>query len=194
MRTGLRAVNTITAVGAIFLISVSLWPGALVGCFALLLLPFIALLGIAWLFLVITALPRPWGRASALPRDQLMLAPIMVMFTLLLLIFYIPRRIAFVAFRSQFASYVPSAPASNGRPAPLDKWLGIYHADSYGSDPRGGVYFRTGTGADGIGPDQMSYGFAYQPNTKGTPFGAAHYGIWHLSGDWYWFRASDDWY
>ena len=41
----------------------------------------------------------------------------------------------------------------------------------------------------------MSYGFAYRPNRQGSPFGAARYGVWRLSGsDWYWFRASDDWH
>jgi hypothetical protein len=72
--------------------------------------------------------------------------------------------------------------------------IGIYWVDKYVADPRGGVYFRTGTGVDGFGPDVMSYGFAYRPNADGSPFGGARYGRWRLFGDWYWFRASDDSY
>jgi len=77
---------------------------------------------------------------------------------------------------------------------PLDRWLGIYHVDEWASDQRGGVYFRTGTGPDGIGPDTMSYGFVYRPNREGSPFGASHYMVRRLGGDWYWFRASNDWF
>jgi len=72
--------------------------------------------------------------------------------------------------------------------------LGIYHVDEWASDQRGGVYFRTGTGPDGIGPDTMSYGFVYRPNREGSPFGASHYMVRRLGGDWYWFRASNDWF
>ena len=68
--------------------------------------------------------------------------------------------------------------------AALDRRLGIYHVDRLAADPRGGVYFRTHTGADGIGPDTMSYGFAFRPNPVGTPFGRAGYGYSHLFGDW----------
>ena len=66
--------------------------------------------------------------------------------------------------------------------------------DEYTADPRGGVYFRVHRGHDGIGPDVMSYGFVYKPNRIGTPFGAAGYHLFRLGNDWYWFRASDDWF
>jgi hypothetical protein len=39
----------------------------------------------------------------------------------------------------------------------------------------------------------MSYGFAYKPNQKGTPFGAAHYCWSQLVDEWYCFSTSDDW-
>ena len=76
----------------------------------------------------------------------------------------------------------------------MNQRLGIYLVDEYAADPRGGVYFRVYSGTDGIGPDQMSYGFAYKPNRKGTPFGAARHRLFRLGNDWYWFRASDDWH
>ena len=78
--------------------------------------------------------------------------------------------------------------------APLNRRLGFYGVDEYAADPRGGVYFRVYTGGDGIGPDQMSYGFAHKPNSEGSPFGAASYRVHRLGGDWFWFEASDDWY
>ncbi|WP_139228486.1 hypothetical protein [Planctomicrobium piriforme] len=63
----------------------------------------------------------------------------------------------------------------------------------YATDPRGGVSFRTHTSPDGIGPDTMSYGFAYHPNGEGTPFGAAGYQVRRLQNGWYWFMTSNDW-
>ncbi len=70
--------------------------------------------------------------------------------------------------------------------------LGIYQVDEWAVDPRGGVFFRVNTGGDGLGPDTMSYGFAKHPNSTGTPFGMAKYRTFPLVGDWYWFRASND--
>lgn len=64
--------------------------------------------------------------------------------------------------------------------------------DRYGTDGRGGVYFRTATGPDGIGPDRLSFGFAFRPNAEGSLFGDARYELGHLFGEWYWFAVSDD--
>jgi hypothetical protein len=88
---------------------------------------------------------------------------------------------------------VDAAPVDAVRGKELERQIGPYWVDRYGTDRRGGVYFRTHTGPDGIGPDQMSYGFAFQPNDQGTPFGNAGYQFRHLFGDWYVFAASDDW-
>ena len=76
---------------------------------------------------------------------------------------------------------------------PLDRRLGVYRVDQYAADPRGGVYFRTHAGADGLGPDAMSYGFAFRPNREGSPFGNAGYRLFRMTGDWYGFSASNDW-
>jgi hypothetical protein len=104
----------------------------------------------------------------------------------------LPRRIAFILSRTAFERYVATAPASGSGGEPLGRLLGAYYVDSYAADPRGGVYFRTHSGADGIGPDTMSYGFAYRPNAQGTPFGRAGYRCSRVSGDWYEFSASND--
>ena len=61
-------------------------------------------------------------------------------------------------------------------------------------DSRGGLYFRTLSAGDGLGPDVISYGFCYRPNSEGLPFGAACYSLSRLSHDWYSFAASNDYY
>jgi hypothetical protein len=189
----MAAINIVTVVGAIVLLVMSLWPGTLRGCVALLALPCIALLGLAWLLTASRTLPPPWGTSARVSLGSIVVAPILVGTTLVTLVFYIPRRIVFIPCEPRFEQMLPSAPPADTRAA-LGRRLGIYHVDEWATDARGGVYFRTGTGPDGIGPDTMSYGFAYQPNRAGSPFGASRYMIRRLFGDWYWFRASDDWY
>ena len=71
--------------------------------------------------------------------------------------------------------------------------IGPYTVDNYCKDSRGGVYFRTATGRDGIGPDTNSYGFAFRPNSKGSPYGNAYYSTQQIYGDWFVFSASNDW-
>jgi hypothetical protein len=104
----------------------------------------------------------------------------------------IPRRVAFVLSWSTFQRQAATAPASEYKGEVPGRLLGVYYVDRYTADPRGGVYFRTHAGADGIGPDTMSYGFAYHPNSKGTPFGNAWYRDSHVVGDWYVLSASND--
>ncbi len=104
----------------------------------------------------------------------------------------IPRRVAFALSRPAFQQRAATAPVSEYNGEGLGRRLGVYHVDRYAADPRGGVYFRTYAGADGIGPDTMSYGFACRPNREGTPFGNAAYRYAHVVGDWYEFSASND--
>jgi hypothetical protein len=191
MRGAMRGVNALTLAGGALLLVLSLWPGFVVGCLLVLAYPVILALGITWLVVVILGTRR--DVAPPVTARAAILAPVVVCVTYVLLAYYVPRRIAFAACAGQFDRYVASAPGG-GMPVRLGRWLGIYYVDEYAADPRGGVYFRTGTTGDGIGPDVLSYGFAYRPNRQGTPFGAARYSIYRLHGDWYWFRASDDWH
>jgi hypothetical protein len=190
----IRGINAITIAGGVILLVMSLWPGYAGGCVILLALPLIALLGIAWLIVAARATSQSSKGTKPLRVRPVLVAPVAVCLTFGLLVFYIPRRVAFMAVQSRFDSYLQSATASEYGGTNLDRWLGIYHVDEYAADPRGGVYFRTGTGPDGIGPDTTSYGFAYRPNGQGTPFGAAHYLVRPLGRGWYWFQASDDWH
>ena len=192
MSRTIRAINLTTAAGATALVVWSLWPGYASGFVACLVLPLVALLGVAWL----VAASRLWSAARAgrapYPPRHLLVAPALVCLTLVLLLFYVPRRVAFAACKGRFDRHVGAAPAGGYEGAVLDARLGIYHVDRYAADPRGGVYFRTGTTPDGIGPDTVSHGFAYRPNDVGTPFGSARYMVRPLHGGWYWYRASND--
>ena len=119
-------------------------------------------------------------------------APAIIAVSLILIWFGIPRPVAFLLSRPAFERLVVTAPVSRYEGEPLGQRLGVFHVDRYAADPRGGVYFRTHAGRDGIGPDTMSYGFAYRPNREGTPFGKAGYGLSRMAGDWYCFSASND--
>lgn len=121
----------------------------------------------------------------------LLIAPIIVISTYAMLKFYIPRRIAFAAHRSSFDSLLTQVPAAEQAVA-FHKRVGLYQVEAAAVDPRGGTYFRTGTGADMI--DKLSFGFAKDPNHQGTPFGAADLVLRPLGNGWYWFTVSDDWY
>lgn len=117
-----------------------------------------------------------------------------VALTILLLRAQVPRRVAFHSSRPAFDRLAASAPVVRSR-FPVGEFarrVGVYQVDRRAADARGGVYFRTHTGPDGIGPDTMSYGFAYRPNFEGTPFGKSGYRLTRVSGDWYVFEASDD--
>lgn len=73
------------------------------------------------------------------------------------------------------------------------KTLGRWDVREIKTDPKGGVFVATNTSQEGF-IDTITSGFAYRPNASGTPFGAARYELRRIEGDWYVFRASDDWY
>ena len=157
---------------------------------SILWLPLAAIAAVAWLVLMIRSKVRfidwPWLRYG--------LAAAILLSTFVLVLFYVPRRLAFAYSISDFQALVEQAPVHESGGEPLNQRVGVFMVQDYAADPRGGVYFRVYQGGDGIGPDIMSYGFVHQPNREGTPYGAARYGLYHLGSGWYWFRASDDWY
>jgi hypothetical protein len=102
-----------------------------------------------------------------------------------------PRRLAFLLARPAFeALLTTAAPAGYGERS-LDRRLGAYHVDRLAADARGGVYFRTHSGPDGLYSGTMTYGFSHRPNPAGSPFGDEKYAITHIVGDWYAFQASE---
>ncbi|MEM6552608.1 MAG: hypothetical protein AAF750_10845 [Planctomycetota bacterium] len=129
-----------------------------------------------------------------MPWRRLAVIGIMLAFTCSLIYFNVPRHLAFRFAQSAFEQMVPQAQASDYGGHPLHQGFGPYYVDEFAADPRGGVYFRTRRGSDGIGPDTMSHGFVKHPNPNGTPFGAARYRLFPIGNGWHQFQASNDWH
>jgi hypothetical protein len=103
----------------------------------------------------------------------------------------LPQRLTFFACRNQFDRVIVDLdvlPRSQ-----VERWFGLYYVHGYDTDSRGGTYFQTYQGTDGIGPDILTSGFAWKPNREGSPYGNSQYSIQWLFGNWYSFSASDDW-
>ncbi|HEX8325660.1 MAG TPA: hypothetical protein VF595_17280 [Tepidisphaeraceae bacterium] len=129
---------------------------------------------------------------TRLPAPQLAMIVAMLLGTYALLSFYVPRRFAFIVSQASFDAVARQSTVTSDTPIQLNRRLGLFWVDEYATDTRGGTYFRVYQGGDGIGPDTMSWGFAFQPNAVGTPFGSARYLTRPLGNGWYWFRASND--
>jgi hypothetical protein len=200
----------VAALGGVFLALLSIYPGVSVDLIFLLVLLFPIWLPVS----LVAAFLLPVVRARLARKKSLDLeltgegigpgkGPIhrprgVVLAVLILVLSFAsiltgtPRRAALLLSRPAFQRYIATAPATANEGEPLNRFLGVYHVDRYAAAPRGGVYFRTHAGPDGIGPDTMSYGFAYKPNRQGTPFGRADYRLSRIVGDWYAFMASND--
>ena len=129
--------------------------------------------------------PVPWAHIGAVV--------LMLFVTYAAFKFYVPRRIAFAWSRAAFQQIVDDAAEKKDDPD-FNRRVGPYFVDEFLHDERGGAYLRVYVGFDGIGPDVMSYGFCYEPNRDGSPFGADEYRTFRLGDGWYWFRASDDYF
>ena len=191
-----KIVFIIIVLCCITVLVISIYPGWLDSLFfpVLVICMFISpLLLLAALVVGIIMYKKGLLRISHIPWSILIKAILISLITCILIYFYIPRRIVFLLYQTEFEHYIENASPSEQEQRGNQK-LGPYTVDEYLVDKQGGKYIRVNSGADGIGPDLMSYGFCFKPNTKGTPFGAAHYRICHLVDDWYWFHASDDWF
>ena len=202
MKTVVRAVLIVTVLSAFAALGLSIWPGALEDMLLTAMLYSVvgiplALCGLAGVAVVLYR--RHWKGLDALSTREAFAIPVVAVVTLLLVVLQIPRHVAFLLARSSFEQMVQSAPMFEYNRRPLNYEgprrnikLGLYEVDWYVRDPRGGVFFRTHLGPDGLGPDQMSYGFAYQPNREATPFGSARYNVHRMVGEWYSFCVSND--
>ncbi|MGL5061128.1 MAG: hypothetical protein ACRC62_14240 [Microcoleus sp.] len=213
-QTHLNRLLFLTITTCSFILILSIYPGllqtlpvmlaiALIGLFFLLAIGFGLIL---FAIDIIQKLQSPQNRAidlkSNFSKNSLIrICLILVIFisSYGLLKFYIPRRIAFTFARPAFEGWLRKKPPQNTNqnspniPRQLNIKLGIYQVDSYAIDRRGGQYFRVHSHGDGLGPDTISYGFVYQPNREGSPFGDAYYRIYSLGDGWFWFQASNDW-
>jgi hypothetical protein len=183
-----------TVVVSLVLLYLGMYPGRLSDMlfsavlFGFIWLPVVLLVGAV----LAVVLWRRGTRWADLPLKHAAIALVLLGCTVGLLVTGLPRQVGFSLSRGAFEAQLAAAPVREYGGAPLNAQLGVFVVKDYAADPRGGTYFRVFRGADGIGPDTMSYGFVYQPNDAGTPFGAARYQVGPLGGEWYWFQASDD--
>jgi hypothetical protein len=202
----------LAALGSVILVGLSAYPGVSVDLlFVGVLLSPLWLLALGIVFLVVLFFRARSTRKKPLELDPdlgeediggaklsvpqwrpILISAFIVIVSVILIATGFPKRVAFRISRASLQRHVATAPVSEYESEAMGRWLGVYYVDRYAADPRGGVYFRTHAGADGIGPDTMSYGFAFRPNPKGTPFGNAHYRLFRMGGDWYIFSASND--
>lgn len=193
----LLAIIVAVCLGALILLWSSLYPGKLLDYLFLgiIFAPIIVVVGIVAVpWYILSLLKRhDQGRLARVPVWEMLATFVLVVVVLILISYSIPRQAAFLASRSAFEQAAKTVPAGRDRPVSIKTRLGFYYVDECGIDPRGGVYFRIYAGADGLGPDIISYGVVKGPNSRGTPFGAAGYGLIHIVDDWYWFSASNDW-
>jgi hypothetical protein len=194
MRHAVVAVFCLNVLGAIALLSLAVCPGMLESVafefpFVCLILPFLG----AWFVLLIALMIWDLARWRAANHQRWGLWASLVMFaTLGLLWFHVPQLAVFWIYESEFRSLADAHPDDGSRRWSIERRIGPYFVDRYGQDRSGGVYFRTFTGPDGIGPDQMEYGFAFRPSGDGAPFGRSRHRVRHLFGDWYTFEGSND--
>lgn len=128
---------------------------------------------------------RPRQRRSAL------VVLVCLALTPLLLLTATPRWLVFRQHQAEFDALLAQAPPGSNRAVPLNADLNIYWIDQWGTDARGGTYFRTVSGRVDGRADRRSFGFAHRPNAEGSPFGNERYELQHLTGDWYSFAATD---
>lgn len=194
MKTKLNILLILTILTCVLTLVLSIYPGVLQGLFLFIAIALLWLLIAVGIGIALIAIVLQRGERSAKNTLAKMGLILLIVFSSYgLLKFYVPRRIAFLVSRPAFESWLVQNSPKNSTARSLNTKLLIYHVDQYAADPRGGVYFRVYNTRDGLGPDTISYGFAYQPNSQGSPFGAAYYGIYPLGNGWFWFQASTDW-
>jgi hypothetical protein len=194
----------LTFVACAGLLMLGAWPGLLDEVLGgMFILTFVGMVMVAPVVAVGIALALGvciWKRRAPFPRVSVRRLPWkhagaafgMLLITGVLLSLHIPMRLAFAAAQPQFERYAAQAPL---RTTALNQRAGIYRIDEYAGDPRGGVYLRTYRSRIVLlGPDVTSWGFVHRPNEKGSPFGAADYALVRLRGEWYSFRACNDWH
>ena len=184
--------------GSIWFLIRGFWPGFLNHLNFLILLasifivPIMVICGLSIIVLAIARIDKDNKKEILSSLKYLAIGTGVLALTIMLLFFHIPIRSTFFITKGSFSRIVNfedfSAESSG------NQWVGIWFVDECKVDNNGGLYFRIGEDMDGIGPDTMSFGFAYKPNLKTSPFGGAGYELSKVSEDWYYFSVSDDHY
>ncbi len=151
-------------------------------------LPVGALLGVVYLIVMM----RSPLKLTEWPLFRLGLAAAILVSTFGLLRYYVPRRLAFMASRTEFTAMLPKAPSQVYHIEPVDQYAGVYRVKDFAVTPDGGTHFRVYESGDGFWRNHTSYGFVYKPGRDHSPYGGEAYMIRPLGGGWYWFRASEE--
>lgn len=199
-RTGLWFV-VLTSMACLCTLLCDMAPGRLASVFfgvfflCLLASPVLLVVGVVFLARLFSRGRRPfaptaWLRGLGFTWQKVALWVLLLVGAYGLVRLGVPVRTGFALSRSSFEALVDDAPTGGYGGVDRKRFVGVYHVDAYGADPRGGVFFRVHSSSFLIDTD--SYGFAYLPNFEGTPFGSAGYRTWKLAPGWYGFSVNDD--
>jgi hypothetical protein len=186
----------VSVLGSALVVFLSLFPGVLpnLGLYALLACPFwlpaTCVGGVVYLD-PLNSIPD-LTRLPFYRRRWVQVAATLVILNVVLALMGIPRWVAFEVSRRDFDAHVEQKPASSVGSEVVRRRLGLYHVENVATDARGGVYFETQRGPDGLSARTRRYGFAHRPNPWGSPFGDRDYARTHVAGDWYSFAATSD--
>lgn len=119
--------------------------------------------------------------------------------TPILLHYQVPLRIAFLQVKPALMEWI-QVEVEVGTSAPINQTIGPYSIAQRIESPDGGIYLSLALPPFYSGYE-TTYGFVYQPNPHGSPFGGGyerrrHYRLYPLQDEWHWFRdniGSDDW-
>jgi hypothetical protein len=185
---------TLACITSSVLLAVSTYPGALQDILyygvltSILWIPVCGLLGVWYLIALISS----GLKFTEWPLFRLGLAAVLLVCTYGLLRKYVPRRLAFMASRTEFTAKLAQAPSEDYHIEPLDEYVGVYRVKDVAVTPDGGTYFRVYDSGDGFWRNHTSYGFAHRPSRSNSPYGTGYYKLHPLGGGWYWFRASEE--
>ncbi len=125
-------------------------------------------------------------RKIAVPWKLIQATAPIVLASYVMLKLYIPRPLAFMASQSAFEQIIVDEKVTSNRQ------FSFYKVEKYTTDARGNKYFYISSRGEGIiGIDAVSYGFTSQSNGKESSVVTSGYQLFHLYGDWYWFRVSN---
>lgn len=184
--------------GSVWPLFRGVWPGALNFLNFLLLTAAVFTVPpmvVIWLVVFVISLSRLWkeNKTKAVSSIKYLISALgLTGIVILLLVFNIPIRSAFFVTKWSFENVVNAEDFS--LEASGNQRIGIWYVDQCKADNKGGVYFRIGKKLDGFSPDTMSFGFAFQPDQKTSPFGGARYKLSRITGKWYYFSVSNDYY
>ena len=102
----------------------------------------------------------------------------------------LPRRLVFQLHMREFDRLVTHMDSTRIASFNSEQKVGPYKM-KVKADSRGGIYFSVWRVFFAI--DTITFGFARNPNSEGSPFGNANYHLYPLVGSWYGFTADNDW-